>query len=129
MLNTDVAKRDKLIFGKFEPRKYCGGIRQFEGMSLETLDTLLANNFADKEERQNESPTIAEFRNFMQKHPGYTAHGYTVELAREDYRVTVEGLEKSEGYESAQELEDFIEAFRYADDFTASKEHMFCWFD
>ena len=129
MLNTDMKTRDKLIFGKFEPRKYCGGIRQFDGMSLETLDTLLANNFADKEERQNESPTIAEFRNFMQKHHGYMAHGYTVELAREDYRVTIEGLEKPEGYESAQELEDFVESFRFADDFAASNEHMFCWYD
>jgi len=128
-MNTDIKARDSLIFGMYEPLKYLGGIRRFHGMDTDTLGSLMDLGFADPDEKQNASPTAARMHAFMRRHPGYTAHGYAVDLTRKDYRVTIEGLEKDTGYASAGELEDFIHLFRHADAFEAGSTGMYCWFD
>lgn len=128
-LNTDVKTRDKLIFGKYEPKKYSGGIRRFEGMTPYTLSSLLHLKFIDPECTQNYSPTVAVFHDFICKYPEYTVHGYAVELERNDYRVSIEGVEKPEGYGSAEELEEFTLLFRKADEFHVGSDFMRCWFD
>ncbi len=129
MLNKDIKTRDTLIFGKFEPDKYAGGIRRFENVSFEVLDRLITEKFCDPNDCQNCAPSIRLIHGFMEKHPGYAAHGYAVELPRKDYRVSIEGVTKDTGYASVKELEDFVNLFHDADDFEAGPEGMYCWFD
>lgn len=83
-----------------------GGIRMFNGATVKQIKTLLDEGFLDPEDAQNDSPTAIEFFEFMQEHPTLTAHGYVVEPARIDCRVTIEGLE---GYLTDP---DDIEAFK-----------------
>ena len=128
-MNRDIAARDALIFGMYEPLKYLGGIRRFYGMDADTLDALIKLGFADPHDAQNASPTAGRMLAFMREHQGYTAHGYAVELSRKDYRVTVEGLAKGSGYGSQRELEAFISLFRNADAFEAGQNGMYCWYD
>ena len=78
MLNTDIAKRDTIIFGAYEPAKYTGGLRLFNNLDATTLGKLLDEGFANPRERQNEAPSIKRIYNFMRQYPEYRAHGYAV---------------------------------------------------
>lgn len=128
-LNEDVNTRDNIIFGEeFNPEEYLGGIRHFERLGLKDLELLIEGNFIELEECQNDSPTTAEILEFIRKYPKYTVHGYAVSPFREDYRVTLEGVEKDTSAESKEELEDFTKLFQLADDFITDG-HMYCWFD
>ena len=70
-LNKNVKLRDEIIFGKYEPEKYMGGIRRFENLNLGKLKEIAILNFINLEEHQNYSPA-------MKKYPEYTVIGYTV---------------------------------------------------
>ena len=126
-LNQDEATRDTLIFGEHDPQAYSGGIRRFEGLSLNKLKKLLELKFIDPEERQNYSPTTAEILRFMKRYPAYKAHGYVVTIDRSDYRVTLEGVSKEDFADSDKELMDFTELFKHADEF--DPVYMYCWYD
>lgn len=127
-LNTDVVTRDRMIFGSYDKSKYSGGIRHFENLSLETLNRLLKENFADREEKQNWAPAIGAFVDFMKAYDGYTAHGYTVDIERGDYRVSLEGVFKDGEADSFEELEEFRKLFKEAD-ILNTDNLMYCWFD
>ena len=128
-MNKDIETRDKLIFGGYEPGKYGGGIRRFSGLDAGKLGLLFQQGFIDPGDRQNAAPTAAEMFAFLCRHPGYTAHGYAVEAKRPDHRVSLEGVAKDHGYDSDEELKDFVDLFRSADGFEAGRSSMFCWFD
>ena len=126
-LNRDAATRDKMIFGEFNPDEYHGGIRYFEGLKLDTLKALLEKNFIEATESQNGAPTTEQILNFIEHYPDYTVHGYTVSPERSDYRITLEGVEKGDGADSPQELQDFTQLFKDADFIDSAT--MYCWFD
>ena len=127
-LNTDIKSRDEIIFsdGYVKDKYYPGGIRKYTGLNVDKLRMLIDQNFADEDERQNECPSIGEIYKFMQKHPSFTAHGYTVDIARDDYRVSIEGVDKG-GEMTVEEFHDFVILFRCADEFDI--ERGFCWYD
>jgi len=128
-LNRDIETRDKLIYRKYRPNFYTqgGGIRHFTDLDAKTLQELVDMNFADPEDKQNDSPTLGEILEFLKKYPAYTAHGYSVSAERPDYRVSIEGVEKGIPSESVQEFQDYMALFRNADEF--SNTTMYCWFD
>ena len=127
---SDAKKRDAVIFQDgYKESEYLGGVRHYSGLNLKDLNKLIKLGYADLDEEQNFAPTIGEFRQFMEEHHGYTAHGYVVSPNRDDFRVSIEGIEKDTGYETAEELEDFISMFRHADEFNVSKTGMYCWYD
>ena len=126
--NKDVKTRDEIIFGSYDPKAYFGGLRYFKGMSGGTLRYLVTNKFTSMQERQNASPTIEELLDFLERHPGYTAHGYAVSIDRGDYRVTVEGLAKKEPEQDRDTLVEFVELNRFADELDIS-DRMYCWYD
>ncbi len=129
-LNKDVNRRDQIIFGKrYQEDDYrYGGIRHFDHLNLNTLKDLINENFIDKEECQNDSPSTEDIYEFIQSHPRFTCHGYAVSISRSDYRVTLEGVELN-GWYSREELIDFIEMFRYADELCIGEENLYCWYD
>lgn len=126
-LNKREKQRDNIIFGEHNTRAYTGGIRRFENLPLGKLEELINSNFIDTRDRQNAAPTIKDIYEFMKKYPAYTAHGYAVTIKRDDYRVSLEGVSKERGADSPQELADFTELFKFADEFSTSP--MYCWFD
>lgn len=127
-LNRDVRMRDKLIFGEYNEYRYCGGVRHFEKLSLSTLEKLVANNFIDLDDAQNDCPSVKAILGFMRTYSDYTAHGYAVSVEREDYRVSLEGVAKNREADTIEELKGFVNMFRFADDFCTDGE-MYCWFD
>ena len=126
-LNKSERQRDHIIFGSHSFEAYMGGVRHFENLSLSKLERLIECNFIDLDDRQNLAPPVREIYDFMKKYPDYTAHGYTVSIMRDDYRVSLEGVSKSNGAKSAEELEDFMRLFKDADEVDTSS--MYCWFD
>jgi hypothetical protein len=106
--NMDQDRRDSLIPFKNDRWNagYLGGIRRYEGLDVEVLGQLINEGFVDLEERQNNAPTIRRFYNFMKRYPEFKAHGYVVDKEREDYRLSVEGVE------GKALSDDAIKAFR-----------------
>ena len=127
-LNKNVQLRDEIIFGKYEPEKYTGGIRRFENLSIDKLKKLEELNFIELNEKQNDSPTVKEFIEFMEKYQDYLAMGYVVSIKRSDYRVSLDGIEKCSEALSDKEKAEFTELFSSADEFENSAE-MYAWFD
>lgn len=125
--NYDDKRRCEII-GMSYPPEYLGGCQSFKGLTLSQLNLLLDENFIDPEECQNCSPDTMEFKAFLEMYPEVTLHGYIVTPNRHDYRITIEGLEY-EGEVSKEMLGDFIDRFRFADDFSYGDEYLYCWFD
>jgi hypothetical protein len=124
MLNKDYKRRDQIIFGRDE----VGGCESFRGMTLETLKKLFDEEFIEGKDHQNSAPTASEMLKFMESHPGFTAHGYAISHLRDDYRVTIEGLEYVGEY-SKETLADFNRFAHRADVFTVSAIRLYFWFD
>ena len=116
------------IFGKYESKAYKGGLRRFDNLSLEKLKKLVECKFIRLEECQNNSPSVREFIEFMEKYSGYTVMGYTISVKRTDYRVTLDGIEKREIVYSLDEVDEFESLFGDADDFD-SYNALYAWFD
>lgn len=110
---------------------YClGGIIHFHNLPAAIISQLFEENFLYKKERQNYSPSAEEFYNFMLAHPNMTAHGYMVSPDREDYRITIEGLECNN--ECAKDyMIDFAKfiAEYEPDEYTINENNLRCWWD
>ena len=110
-----------------------GGTESFSGMTLDTLDRLIQEGFVDPEGSQNASPASLQFRDFMDsfRAEGVTAHGYIVSPARDDYRLTIEGLEARSPNREFRAA--FALAFADADELDCDMEHdtagQRCWYD
>lgn len=130
-LNLDTARRAEILG---LPAEDADRFTYFNGLSAEGLRALLDENFASPDDQQNSSPSLAEFLDYMEGHPGVTAHGYAVETSRRDYRVSVEGLnllrsDLPEGADWAEESFDFLEFCRFADEFDHDAERLNSWWD
>ena len=53
------------IILKVENQKYIGGLVSFVNLDLERLEELIKNKFVKLDSRQNNSPTVQEFYEFM----------------------------------------------------------------
>jgi hypothetical protein len=103
-MNKNQTRRDELLKPFFEQEDkemarygftpgYSGGIRRYSGLTVEVLEQLIAEGFVDVNERQNESPSIAEFLEFAKLTPqSVFLIGYAVAKDRSDYRLSVEGV-------------------------------------
>lgn len=121
------AERDSIL-GISNASYDFGGIERFSGLDVGRLDALLAAGHADPYERHNEAPSIAEFREFLAAHPRFTAHGYAVGPQRDDYRLSIEGVELRRNATSS-ELSAFKKVFSGADELVMREGKLFCWYD
>lgn len=124
--NMDIETRDKIIFGNYRPDLYMGGCRRFGCLSLDKLKQLVDMGFVDVEDRQNNSPSIAEFMQWMEDYDGYYVSGYVISNKRDDYRISIETITKHVDIDNAQEMYDFYKVFGHADAFD---EHGYAWWD
>ena len=132
-LNRDQKTRDKVIWGDVEP-SYTGGICNFKVLTSDQLERLIEENFINLFERQNNSPSVEQFREFLKKHPDMVAHGYAVGLEREDYRVTIEGVCFAGKQAASQQLMEDFEELCLGDKFGSGPDSMnieslYCWWD
>ena len=132
-LNRDQKTRDKVIWGDVEV-SYTGGICNFKILTLEQLEGLIEGNFINLFERQNNSPSVEQFREFLKKHPDMVAHGYAVGLEREDYRVTIEGVCFAGKQAASQQLMEDFEELCLGDKYgcgpdSMNIESLYCWWD
>jgi len=135
-LNIDFKERDMILFGKELDwvngnvpggETFCGHAA-FKGLTLEKLKELRDKHFLDPSNRQNNAPTIAQFIEFMEEHSDMKAHGYAISPGRNDYRVSLEGLEFNG--ECSTELQlAFVERFRQADALEFTDSRLYCWYD
>lgn len=137
--DNEIPKREKLIipylnyhpsFEKPADRfKWSGGVRSFTEMSLSVVEKLIRLKYLSKSERQNESPTAADFVRFMKKWKQYNikAHGYEVSKARDDVRISIEGLQHSceEALEDHAFIADWYKFNRKADELSDTRS----WWD
>lgn len=132
-LNLDWETRDKTIFGNADIEKYSGGIRHFEGISLNTLKWLLKERFADPADRQNESPTLKEFVEFAESLPDHLDvefDGYVVSYLRDDYRVTVDALTiYAEDELTVHDIQLMRSLTKNADDSHVTQDSFWAWWD
>ena len=127
-LNRDVNKRDMMLFGEeYDKAKYLGGIRRFGGLNAFRLSALLDAGFIDADEAQNDSPTTEEFLAFMKEHHDFTAFGYAVCPERDDYRITIDGIESDVLFNTLDEVNDFFMLCRGADELTITPPY--AWWD
>lgn len=122
-------KRDRIVFGEsYNSDRYMGGIRRFDHLNAEDLNKLLDLGLADPDEQQNEAPTTKEIAKFLNDHQNFWAHGYVVSPERDDYRVSLEGVECGSDYDLS-DVQDFFSLFKYPDEVSVEETGMYCWFD
>ena len=126
-LNKNDKERQRIL--GIEGNDYSmGGTTRIRELTLAQLDELLEKNFADPEDAQNNAPTFQEIRDFIAAHPDFVAHGYAVSPERYDYRVSLEGI-KLDRKPTEEELRDFVNFFRYADEFECEEDGCYAWYD
>ena len=100
----------------------------FKDLSLGTLKKLFDSGEINPEDRQNESPTNAEFFKFMKKHPRFTAHGYICLSPRPDARIGIEGLDYK-GRVTISLIIEFSRLSARADDLIIERNNLYSWYD
>lgn len=107
--NRDVHRRDD-IMGTTKV-SYYGGLKDFAKATVEQLRLLLEEGFIDPESRQNDSPRVCEFYEFLKKWPQATVGGHLVHPDRSDYRVSIDLIECDLSKIPAYALDTFRDDF------------------
>lgn len=139
-LNHDYHRRDEIVFGqRINWDEDLGGAEHFQDLSLDQLEKLLKEGFANPQERQNFSPTIDQFyefgKNCVVKGYNPVFIGYAISPDREDYRTSIEGIEvrlDTELIESRinADLRDEFEKFaQSADETDINFSVLYAWWD
>jgi hypothetical protein len=128
-MNHDYKKRDEIMdlnvtWGKDDFDE----LIWVELISLPVLEKLVEERFVDPESRQNASPTVQAFLEFMRKYPSVTAHGYVVSPERPDYRVSIEGLFVAKKKVTPELKQEFINLCKDADELRMDGD-LFSWWD
>lgn len=124
-------RRDNIVFGEpYDRKKYLGGSRSFDKLTLGQIKKLEALGVLDMDDAQNDCPTVGEIIEFLRERTtnGWYAHGYCISPERNDFRISFEGVGK-ETKPSYQDLIDFTEMFRLADEFNVNENGLWCWYD
>lgn len=126
-MNRDHVKRDEMLRAYFDRPEYSGGTCHFSRIPKELLAKLVKQEFADPEEQQNESPTIAEFLEL--EYDGILFDGYVVEIYRHDYRVSIDGIYVPHSGMLDKKTIELIQELHSADDFQIDDKEVYAWWD
>lgn len=132
VFNKDWKLRDSMLewnphLEKWITDKEHYDVRHFVNLDANTLEKMIELGFADPEDQQNEAPTIAEFLKWMKENPSYKAHGYVVCVERDDYRLSVEGVDGCG--KTPEEISHFKNMFWNADEFDIEDNYQRAWYD
>lgn len=133
MLNKDAYSRDILIFGGYDEEKYLGGVRYFS-TTPSLIKKLVELGFANPDERQNDSPSIQEFLDYVTGEEDKVLFKcYAVSPRRSDYRVNIEGVSIIIPHDNYNLVSYFVETFRDADEFSFEHDgeeyYLEAWWD
>ena len=131
-MNKDYAQRDKILFGEYNPDKYLGGCRNFT-CSKEVMQTLVENDYIDPNECQNYSPMTKEFMEILHDIDNVRFNGYAISPDRDDYRLTIDGVDVEIEDTDYDNISLLVESFHYADEFNFSHDgdsyFLHAWWD
>lgn len=105
-----------------------GGCTRMDTLTVKQVGHCLDKGWMDPEDTQNDSPTNMEMFEFCVANPSFVMHGYVVSPARDDVRVSIEGV-RSIKRPTAKQKQAFVDMFRCADDFDMDKDGCFAWYD
>ena len=126
---SNVNQRDLVLFYEpYDEKKYYGGIRHFDAISYADCQELCKLDVLNPDGRQNCAPPAKEIMEFLRLHPNFRAHGYAVSPKRDDYRVSLEGVECGPGY-SLNDVWDLFRILKYPDEYSVTEDGILCWFD
>ena len=129
-LNANEKRRLEIL--NIKNPKYLGGVERIQSITLKQLKTLVEEEFIDLDESQNYSPTVEEFLSFMETYPKIRAHGYIVSPEREDYRISIEGLQGTYDKNYLNDVDmliDFVDLCMGADDLQITNGKLYSWWD
>lgn len=133
-MNKDVKRRDEIIWGDYNEKRYLsGGCARFD-ITAEKMKQLIDEDFVDLQENQNESPTTEEFMNAILGCEDWVQfEAYAISPDRDDYRITIEGIDIWIPAPHEYDMCRFVEEFRYADEFSLNADengyHLRAWWD
>ena len=135
-MNKNYQEREMILFKRaYDEDEYAGGCCWFSGLHLDKLDFLINLNYANPRDCQGNAPSIGEIREFLEEmdlrgFPGWTARGYAVSPDRDDYRISLEGVEFKRDFPMTEEERVlFEEVFGHADEFWVEDFRARAWFD
>lgn len=126
-LNSDQELRDAIL--GITSSQYSGGIAHFNNLKFSQLNQLSKHRFLNFKDRQNNCPNIGKIFMFLNNNPDFTAHGYAVDSSRNDYRISLEGVEIKRPC-TEKEWDEFKKLFGGADELRGSYDTpLYCWYD
>lgn len=122
-MNRDVKRRDEIIFGEYWSDRYkFGGCSNTE-INFDQLKQLVEEDFINLNECQNDSPSTKEFISFADGYENNVIFEiYAISPDRDDYRVTIEGIQITIPIDKRDDLCNFMNNFRYADEFNIDSD-------
>ena len=129
--NHDIARRNALL-GLTESNQNPDTTTPFHGLDAANLAAIIAEGFTTADDNQTRSPTAGRFLAFMRENPEVRAFGYAVHPAREDARVTVEGIACDLlplTPERRAELRKAWSQWSDADEFVDALQCLYAWWD
>ena len=133
-MNSNYKRRDEIIWGVYDPERYkSGGCCRFYAPA-EKAQQLVEEGFIELNETQNESPSTEEFMNSIVGYEDWVEFEcYAISPERDDYRVTIEGINIWIPIDKRDDMCRFVEEFRYADEFNINSDengfHLRAWWD
>lgn len=128
MTNNDYDKRELIIFDEhYDEKQYLGGCRRFEYMTVETLQRLVSEGFAEPNDKQNAAPSLGQLIEYGKQHSGVTFSGYTISIRRDDYRVSIDAVNHI--FANETDAVDFSKEFHTGDEFIIDNGFGYAWWD
>lgn len=120
--NGSNEERDCFIFGY--PVEYVNHVVEFQGMSLQTLQTLIDKGYINPDS-PHEHPTVQDYLDFLENHPdsSWSLNGFTHEYL--DCGVTITGCAKS-SVPTIPEIKEFVACFRDAPELVMNEDGIYC---
>lgn len=126
-VNKDIYRRDSLLADLADEDRDLRFYR-FDGMAPEVLELIISEGFANADDQHGDCLTNKEILEFLKENSSFTAHGYAVGIHRDDYRVSIEGVEAT-GHLDANQVSNFAKAFEGASEFELTADGARAWFD
>lgn len=133
-MNSNYKRRDEIIFGEYDDSRYKLGGCAHADIDYETLKTLVDEDFIDMDENQNWSPSTKDFLDMSDGFKDNVSFEiYAISPQREDYRVTIEGINVEVPETDIDSFIYFIQNLRSADEFNIynnnDKFYIHAWWD
>lgn len=132
-MNKDYNRREEIMLGApYNRDDYFAGCKRFV-CGLDKMKQLLEEGFIDPNESQNDSPTTKEFIEYAEDFDNVMFECYAISPDRDDYRITIEGINLIIPDADYDKIATAIALFRYADEFSFDHNYneymLHAWWD